>query len=137
MKKHLFSLIALGMLFVMTCSSTSNGQDALSLDDEFIGVPAEVIVDSMGRKLFRGIVNIATGWVELPRQFASTSRHDGLLAAFPLGLFKGVVMTVIRTGVGGYDVVTFISATPGDFDSLLDPRFVWERRKGDYVSKLW
>ena len=79
----------------------------------------------------------STGWVEIPRQFASTFRKDGLLAAVPLGLFKGAVMTVTRTAVGGFDIVTFISATPGEFDSLLDPRFVWETRKGNYVSNYW
>jgi putative exosortase-associated protein (TIGR04073 family) len=137
MKKHLFSLVIVGILFVIICSTMANGQNPSSLDDEFGGVPVEAIVDRMGKKLFRGIVNIATGWAELPRQFELTSRHEGVLAAFPVGLFKGAIMVVIRTGVGGYDVITFVSASPGDFDSLLDPQFVWETRNGDYVSGLW
>ena len=137
MKQHLFSLVVVGILFIITCSSMANGQDSSLSDGEFGGVPAEAIVDRMGKKLFRGIVNITTAWAELPRQFALTSRHEGMLAAFPLGLFKGAVMVVIRAGAGGYDIISFVSATPGDFDSLLDPRFVWETRNGDYVSKLW
>ncbi len=94
--------------------------------DEYHPVTTERIVDPMTKKLFRGIINIATGIGELPRQLIVTSHHDGVIFGFTVGMVKGIIMTVIRTSSGAFDVVTFPSAAPRDYQSLISPNFVWE-----------
>ena len=89
-------------------------------------VPAEAIMDPIAKKFFRGLTNCLTGWVEIPRQMVLTTSNDGIQNALTVGLFKGTLMTVIRTGIGLYDVGTFFSAAPGDFDSVISPAYVWQ-----------
>jgi putative exosortase-associated protein (TIGR04073 family) len=118
-------------LIFLSCLFYANSAEPENSHDQFEGVPAETIVDAMSRKFFRGAANILTGWVELPRQVALTGSSDGPLAGVTLGIFKGIFMTVIRTAVGGVEAVTFISASPGSFDQILDPGLVWEQRRQD------
>lgn len=76
-------------------------------------------------KLWRGCVNVVTGWGELFRQPALSYTEDGLIAV-PRGLINGVFMTVVRTGVGAYEAVFFPWPTEGvGYDPLLDPVYFW------------
>ena len=79
----------------------------------------------MGKKLFRGITNVATGWGEIPRQLVLTTQHEGALG-IPLGFFTGVMMTAVRTAVGAAEIALFLAPTPGFYDPLLSPGLVWE-----------
>lgn len=79
----------------------------------------------MGKKLARGLVNIATGWVELPKNIYDTTVEDNLFAGLTVGLVKGVGMTIVRTGAGVYELVTFPFPIPEDFAPVLEPEFVF------------
>jgi len=86
-------------------------------------------VEKMGKKLGRGIVNIATGWVELPKNIYDTSvETNNPLMGITYGTLKGVGMTVVRTGAGIYDTATFLFPVPQDYDPILDPEFVFEEK---------
>ena len=79
-------------------------------------------------KLCRGIGNVATGWGELFRQPIVCTMDDGI-SGVPVGLVNGVFMTVVRTGAGIIDVVTFpwaLSEKDG-YASLLNPDYVWQK----------
>lgn len=41
-----------------------------------------------------------------------------------IGLAKGLGMSVIRTGAGIYDAVTFPFPVPQDYEPLLEPEYV-------------
>ena len=70
---------------------------------------------SMCKKLNRGLTNILTGWFEVPKNMSvATSKHD-FASAFFIGLPKGRWMTIVRTGAGIYDTVTFASPFPQDY----------------------
>ena len=97
-------------------------------------VPAEFIVHPMAKKFFRGIVNVSTGWGEIPRQIVLTSISDNLPKSLTVGVLKGLLMTVVRTGSGVYDTASFLSSAPGYFDPVLDPPYVWERSLEDLIS---
>jgi len=87
------------------------------------------VVEKMGKKLGRGLVNVATGWIELPKNIYDTSvETNNPLMGLTYGLVKGVGMTVVRTGAGAYDVVTFLFPIPEDYEPLLDPEFVFEEK---------
>ncbi|MBY0473432.1 MAG: exosortase system-associated protein, TIGR04073 family [Nitrosomonas sp.] len=77
-----------------------------------------------GLKLLSGIANVATGWVELPKNIHLTGQKDtpaSGLTIVTLGVFQGAWYTINRTGCGVVDLVTFMIPT----NPLVDPIFVW------------
>ena len=80
---------------------------------------------SMGEKLHRGLTNILTGWFEIPNNmYTATSKHD-FASAFFIGLPKGCLMTILRTGAGIYDTATFAIPFPQDYKPILEPEFAF------------
>jgi putative exosortase-associated protein (TIGR04073 family) len=87
------------------------------------------VIEKIGKKLGRGIVNIATGWVELPKNIYDTSiETNNPLMGITYGTLKGLGMTVVRTGAGAYDTVTFLFPVPQDYDPILQPEFVFTEK---------
>jgi len=73
-------------------------------------------------QLARGVVNVATGWVEVPKQSAIGGQKaggPGLLGGF----FKGVALSATRTLVGGYEIATFW--TPTHVEPMMKPATVF------------
>ena len=58
-------------------------------------------------KAGRGITNVLTGWIDLPKQIHLGSRETNAVTGLAWGVVKGVGLTVLRTGVGLYEAVTF------------------------------
>ncbi len=86
-------------------------------------------IEKMGKKLGRGIVNIVTGWIELPKNIYDTSvETENPLMGITYGTLKGIGMTVVRTGAGAYDTVTFLFPVPQDYTPILEPEFVFEEK---------
>jgi putative exosortase-associated protein (TIGR04073 family) len=56
----------------------------------------------------------------------AVAKHD-FVSAFFIGLPKGCWMTVVRTGAGIYDTVTFMFPVPKDYKPLLDPEFAFKQ----------
>jgi putative exosortase-associated protein (TIGR04073 family) len=103
-------ILCLGILMVLTLvASTSYAQD-----------PA--------KKLGRGVANVLTGWVELPKNIYDTSVEDNPLSGLTIGLAKGVGMTIVRTGAGVYETVTFPFPIPEGYEPVLEPEFVFKSK---------
>ena len=83
----------------------------------------------MGKKVYRGLANILTGWVELPKNIYDTSVEDNPLSGLTIGLAKGVGMTIVRTGAGVYETVTFPFPIPEGYAPVLEPEFVFNKAK--------
>jgi len=81
-------------------------------------------------KAERGIVNVLTGWIELPKQIHLGSQEDNPVSGLAWGLVKGVGLTVLRGGVGLYEALTFPLPYPKDFASPYDAMeltdYAWE-----------
>jgi putative exosortase-associated protein (TIGR04073 family) len=89
--------------------------------------PPQVIVEGMATKLFRGVVNAATGWLEFPKQIYVTWLEDGAFNGIFIGPPKGVGMAVVRTAAGGLEAATFYFPYPGFYDPYFEPTYIWER----------
>ncbi len=76
-------------------------------------------------KLGRGVANTLTGWVELPKNIYNTSVADNAFAGWTLGLARGAGMTLVRTGAGLYEIVTFPFPLPQDYKPVLEPEYVF------------
>lgn len=77
-------------------------------------------------KLYRGVINVLTGWVELPLDVYEVTVEDGIILGVSLGVLAGMAMSIARTGSGMYDIVTFFVPLPEDYASTIQPEFVWE-----------
>ncbi len=90
-----------------------------------IGVAANCYAQDPAKKLARGVANVLTGWVELPKNIYETSVEENILSGLTMGLAKGIGMTIVRTGAGVYETVTFPFPIPEDYQPVLEPEFVF------------
>lgn len=81
------------------------------------------------KKLGRGLVNILTGWIELPKNIYETIVESNPLTGITIGLAKGLGMTVVRTGAGIYETATFPFPLPQEYKPILEPEYVLEKSK--------
>ena len=94
----------------------------------------ENIVGKMAFKFTRGITNVATSVVEIPKQSYLTVRDQGALG-YVIGPIKGLGMTVYRAFIGTVETALFLVPEPGYYDATIDPDFVWngwEDRPNNY-----
>jgi putative exosortase-associated protein (TIGR04073 family) len=59
------------------------------------------------RKLGRGVSNLLYGWAELPTTVAKVNAVEGNSAAGGYGIVRGVGRSVLRTGAGVFEILTF------------------------------
>ncbi len=80
----------------------------------------------MGKKLLRGIANVSTGWMEVPKQIYRIGKEEGILAGALRGPIEGLGMFAGRTIGGAYEILTFPVPIPNPEQPLFEPAFVWE-----------
>jgi len=85
----------------------------------------ESIAEKMSFKLVRGVTNIATSIVELPKQTYLTGRNHGAIG-YVVGPIKGAGMTLYRCFIGITETLFFLVPQPGYYDPMIDPEFVWK-----------
>lgn len=91
-----------------------------------IGLATSSYAQDPAKKLVRGVANILTGWIELPKNIYDTSVEDNPLSGLTIGLAKGLGMTIVRTGAGVYETVTFPFPIPECYAPVLEPEFVFK-----------
>ncbi|MBI2870921.1 MAG: exosortase system-associated protein, TIGR04073 family [Candidatus Omnitrophica bacterium] len=79
--------------------------------------------DNAGGKFGRGLVNVATGWMEVFANIIEVSKEENPFLGITVGTVKGVGMTLARTGSGLFDVIT-APFEPYD-EPLVTPDYVW------------
>ena len=89
----------------------------------------EGVVQDMSAKLSRGVFNVLTGWGEIPRQMIVSGQDRGWWAVLPVGISSGAIMTVVRAGVGVFEVGTFFVPIDDSYGPIIDPAFVWQKSK--------
>ncbi len=85
----------------------------------------EMIAEKMAVKLTRGVTNVATSIVELPKQSVLTVRDMGTVG-YVVGPLKGIGMMLYRGFIGMTEAVFFLVPQPGYYDPMIDPAYVWE-----------
>ncbi len=79
---------------------------------------------SMMHKLGRGIVNVFTGWMEIPKNIAAEWQKTDPFTGCVIGTIEGIGWSWGRTAVGFYDIVTFPLPVPKDYQPLMEPEFI-------------
>lgn len=72
-------------------------------------------------KLGRGILNVLTGFWEVPLNMIRICKSDGMPKGLTIGLAKGVGMSLYRTVVGVYEILSFAIPAPADYAAITDP----------------
>lgn len=78
-------------------------------------------------KVNQGIFNMATGFIEIPKNIVNISAEQNILVGLTWGTLRGVTHTVGRTLVGAAE---FISS-PIPSDDFITPPYVWDRFSED------
>ncbi len=81
-------------------------------------------------KMSRGVVNVLTGWLELPKYLQRGKQESNPFTGIAGGLAKGAGLTLLRTGTGLYEALTFPFPYPKDFASPYEQMeltdYAWE-----------
>lgn len=85
----------------------------------------EMIVEKMAVKFTRGMANLATCVVELPKQTIVSVRDMGA-PGYLIGPLKGIGMTLYRGSIGAVEAIFFLVPQPGYYDSMITPTYVWD-----------
>ncbi len=80
--------------------------------------------DQMMHKLGRGIVNLFTGVVEVPKNIAHEWRKSDPFSGLVVGFIKGVGWGICRSAAGAYEIVTFPLPVPEGYIPIMEPEFV-------------
>lgn len=96
---------------------------------------SDELFQGMGEKLWRGIVNTLTGWVEFPAQIIKgynegfMGDEDNKIVGAFIGIFDGIGHSAGRTLSGVTDIVGFWAASPESNEGVgipLDAEYAWE-----------
>ncbi len=109
-------------IFVLAAGGVLYGETA-ALDDLS---HAEEVVQDMSSKLNRGVVNLLTGWGEIPRQMIKSGHEKGGWAVIPVGISAGAIMTVVRTATGVFETGLFYAPIKDSYGPIIEPAFVWQ-----------
>ena len=94
------------------------------------GSPAVVWAQDPIHKMGRGVVNVLTGWLELPKQLHLGQQEDNPVIGLGTGLMKGAGLTLLRGGMGLFEALTFPVPYPKGFASPYEqmelPDYAWE-----------
>ncbi len=117
--KKIICLLVIALFLCSTCYAAT-GADYLN---------------GVGNKLWRGVVNTFTGWIEFPAQIYkgyergfNGNENNKIGGAF-VGIFTGIGHTAGRTLSGLGDVAGFWAADPANNDGVgipLDAEYAWE-----------
>ena len=111
---HIISKFALLVVLSLLFSFQAHARETITTD---------VYFNRAGTKILSGVANVATGWMELPKNISLWNQRDQkALIGITEGLVGGVFHTVGRTGNGALDLVTFWLPTY----PIPDPLFVWD-----------
>lgn len=85
----------------------------------------EAIAEKMAFKLVRGVANVTTSVVEIPKQSYLMVRDRGGVG-YVVGPIKGMAMAFYRLFAGVAETVLFAVPQPGYYDSMIAPEYVWQ-----------
>lgn len=91
--------------------------------------------ESSLNKLERGVINMATFWLELPAEVAKVSDEQDPAAGATVGVVNGVITSAIRGVTAIYDTVTF--PVPSYTKPVMKPEYAWTAADEKIKAWLW
>ena len=121
MPRRVMRWVAAGMLLAASGAGPVWAQDPIE---------QEVVHHDPLHKAGRGLTNVLTCWIEVPKNFHLGTQEDNPVLGALWGLVKGAGLGATRLAVGAYEVVTFPVPVPKDYASPYEgmelPDYAWE-----------
>lgn len=131
-------LAAFGLMAVAPATSSVAQAQASSYDEDIYRENSDI--EKIFGKLGRGVVNVLTGWVEIPKTIAKEWRRTDPFTGTIVGFFKGLGWGVARTLAGFYEVVSFPFPVPRGYEPVMEPEYilptVWGERLPLYQDEF-
>ena len=89
-----------------------------------LSIPSPCFAQNMLRKLGRGVANVVTSPLELPKSIQEVFYEDGPVAAGTYGILEGAFKGIVRIAAGVYEVITFPIPFPADYEPIVEPEFL-------------
>ena len=115
MKRRFISVVAVLSFGMILCCATASAQ---RYGDEYRDSSA---FGRMQNKLGRGLTNLFTGVVEVPKNISREWRKTDPATGIIVGGVKGVGWAATRMAVGAFDTVTFPVPVPANYEPLMEP----------------
>ncbi|ULA63207.1 MAG: hypothetical protein LZF86_100206 [Nitrospira sp.] len=110
--------VAMWVLPAMLAASLMTGVPVYADEPQAVG-------DQISGKLIRGVVNLSTGWIEVPRQIYEVGTTEGWVSGLLRGPFDGIGMFFARTVAGVVETATFPIPLP-TYEPMMTPAYAWE-----------
>jgi putative exosortase-associated protein (TIGR04073 family) len=95
-----------------------------------VGAAQPVWAQDPIHKMGRGLVNVLTGWIEIPKRVQDGVRGTNPVTGLGRGILKGAGLTLLRGGMGLYEALTFPVPYPKEFASPYEQMelndYAWE-----------
>jgi len=86
-------------------------------------------------KLSRGVINMATFWLEAPTEVAKVSKEQDPAAGATIGLVNGIITSAVRGLTAIYDTATF--PLPSYSKPVMKPEYAWTAADDRIRAWLW
>jgi putative exosortase-associated protein (TIGR04073 family) len=133
-----FSLTLLAAPLWLSEALASATPPAVPEEQSSHGIPqlkdSESVAGQIGHKLVRGVANIMTGWVEMPKQMYLKTTQGPPVMGTLLGIVEGVGLGFARTTAGLYEIATFALPLPMHYEPLFEPEYVWQDEDEDQAD---
>ncbi len=112
-----------------------------SYEYTFTSPPVEIDRDDISysdtpvNKLERGVITMATFWMEIPAEVAKVSNEEDPAAGLTVGVVNGVITSAMRGIAGIYDTVTF--PIPSYTKPVMKPDYPWKAADEKIKAWLW
>lgn len=129
MKMRKFAgLVAMAMIFAFAGTTARAASEDLDRDSSTI--------HKMFHKLGRGVTNVLTCWVEIPRTVAREWERTDPVTGIVLGSVEGVGWGFTRFATGAFETFTFPFPIPADYAPMIQPEFVVTDTWGDGIPDI-
>lgn len=125
MKKLILMLSVLGLIF----GSLMVGY-CMEIDRDEINYANSPI-----NKLERGVINMATFWMEMPAEVAKVSHEQNPVSGLTVGVVNGTITSAIRGLTAIYDTATFV--LPSYSKPIMKPEYAWKAADDKIKAWLW
>jgi len=134
-------LLALALVFI--CGLFAMGYAAGESDVLYVKAlpPFQVDRDEIPyssapiNKLERGVINMATFWLELPAEVAKVSKEQDPLAGATIGVVNGVFTSAVRGATAIFDTTTWF--IPSYTRPAMKPEYAWKAADDKIRALLW
>jgi putative exosortase-associated protein (TIGR04073 family) len=128
MAMKLMKIASLVALALIMSAGTVMADDSVTRD--------QTTVDKMLHKMGRGVVNVVTCWVEVPRQISKQWEQTDPVTGLFVGGAKGIGWGFARLMTGVYETCTFPFPVPAGYGPMIEPEFVVTDTWGAGVPEL-